>query len=255
MSAVLQSYRIQAATGIHQGDRAYQQDQVCFLIHPRVTGCVLGVVADGMGGKSGGRKASDQVMLTSRQIFDRFDPAKDDAQVIGAQIAKESHLVIKLTAISAEEEPHSTVAGFILLPDRSACVFHVGDSRVYHFRGASMVSRTKDHSYVQKLVDEGKLAEEDADDHPKSNLLIGSLGSSKEPPVSTRLIESLQIGDSLMACSDGLWHYVSVAELADALAHKMPQEACDDVMGKARSRASGRGDNLSMVMARLDLMG
>ena len=54
-------YRLTAATGIHKGDRAYQQDQVALLSHPRAPGCVLGVVADGMGGRSGGRKASDQV--------------------------------------------------------------------------------------------------------------------------------------------------------------------------------------------------
>jgi serine/threonine protein phosphatase PrpC len=58
-------YRITASTGIHKGDRDYQQDQVNLLSHPRFPGCMLGIVADGMGGRSGGRKASDQVMLIS----------------------------------------------------------------------------------------------------------------------------------------------------------------------------------------------
>ena len=71
-------YRITASTGIHKGDRDYQQDQVALLSHARVNGCILGVVADGMGGRSGGRKASDQVMLTSRQLFERFDPSIDN---------------------------------------------------------------------------------------------------------------------------------------------------------------------------------
>ena len=60
-------YRIVAATGLDPGDREYQQDQLCLLIHPRHTGCILGVVADGMGGLSGGRKAADQVVLTAQQ--------------------------------------------------------------------------------------------------------------------------------------------------------------------------------------------
>ena len=55
-------YRLVAATGMHSGDRAYQQDQVEIIAHPRVPGCALAVLADGMGGKSGGRKAADQVM-------------------------------------------------------------------------------------------------------------------------------------------------------------------------------------------------
>ena len=67
-------YRLSAATGIHRGDRAYQQDQVEILPHHRVPGCALAVLADGMGGKSGGRKAADQVILTARQLFDRYVP-------------------------------------------------------------------------------------------------------------------------------------------------------------------------------------
>lgn len=58
-------YRLTASTGIHKGDREYQQDQVALLTHGRVNGCVLAIVADGMGGRSGGRKASDQVMMTA----------------------------------------------------------------------------------------------------------------------------------------------------------------------------------------------
>ena len=58
-------FRLSATTGIHRGDRAYQQDQVQVIAHNRVPGCVLGVLADGMGGKSGGRKAADQVILSA----------------------------------------------------------------------------------------------------------------------------------------------------------------------------------------------
>ena len=71
-------------------------------------GCVLGVVADGMGGKSGGRKASDQVLLTAQQLFERYSPSRDDAAEALKQLVHEAHLMIKLTAITSEEEPHST---------------------------------------------------------------------------------------------------------------------------------------------------
>ena len=62
-------FRLTAATGTHRGDRAYQQDQVLIVAHPRGAGCMLAVVADGMGGKSGGRKAADQVILTAQQLL------------------------------------------------------------------------------------------------------------------------------------------------------------------------------------------
>ena len=139
---------------MHRGDRAYQQDQVEVIAHGRVPGCALGVVADGMGGKSGGRKAAAQVMLTARQIFERYVPSKDDPCAALRQLVMECHLMIKLTAITAEGHPHSTLAAFIVNPSLDAAIAHAGDSRVYHFRGPELLMRTIDHSYVQRLVDE-----------------------------------------------------------------------------------------------------
>ena len=109
-------YRLTASTGIHKGDREYQQDQVTILNHPRVNGCILAVVADGMGGRSGGRKASDQVMMTARQLFERYAPETDDATATLTQLVQEAHIVIRLTAVSSEQEPHSTVAAFLINP-------------------------------------------------------------------------------------------------------------------------------------------
>ena len=111
--ATSKGYRLTASTGIHKGDREYQQDQVRLISHARVPGCVMAVVADGMGGRSGGRKASDQVMMTCKQLFDRYSPDHDDTPTVLRQMVQESHLVIKLTAISSEQEPHSTIAATI----------------------------------------------------------------------------------------------------------------------------------------------
>jgi serine/threonine protein phosphatase PrpC len=246
------AYRISAATGLHRGDRAYQQDQVEILSHARVPGCVLGVVADGMGGKSGGRKAADQVLLTARQIFERFVPSEDDAAQTLRQFINEAHLMIKLTAITAEEEPHSTAAAFLLLPSRTCEVVHAGDSRVYHFRGAEMVGRTSDHSFVQRLIDEGKLTEEGAATHPQSNLLTGCLGASQDPPVTLWHIDRLAIGDALLACSDGLWHYFTPREMGAIVNALPPREAGEMLVSKARQRARGGGDNLSLALLRID---
>ena len=110
------NYRLTAATGLHNGDRQYQQDQVGILQHPRQRECVLAIVADGMGGRSGGRKAADQVLLTAKQLFERFDPVTDNPQKFLDAITKEAHLVIRLTAVSAEQEPHSTIAAFMIMP-------------------------------------------------------------------------------------------------------------------------------------------
>ena len=245
-------YRLAASTGMHRGDRAYQQDQVAILPHGRVPGCALAILADGMGGKSGGRKAADQVILTARQLFERFAPTKDDAPSLLKQIVLEAHLMIKLTAITAEEEPHSTAAGFLVGPARECDVIHAGDSRVYHFRGAEMVSRTTDHSFVQRLIDEGQITEDEANSHPQSNLLTGCLGTYQDPPLSLHHIAQLEIGDSVLACSDGLWHYFSPRELGAIVNTLPPREASEMLVAKARQRARGGGDNLALALIRVE---
>ena len=221
------------------------------MVHQRVVGCALAIVADGMGGKSGGRKAADQVVLTAQQIFERYVPQKDDGAETLRQLVMEAHLMIKLTAITAEEEPHSTVAAFLVGAALECDIVHAGDSRVYHFRGQEMVSRTIDHSYVQRLIDEGRISEEEANTHPQSNLLTGCLGTQQDPPVTLSHAE-LQIGDTLLACSDGLWHYFTPKELG-AIVHGLPpREASEMLVGKARQRARGGGDNLSLALVRVE---
>lgn len=252
MATSSNSFRLSAATGIHRGDRAYQQDQVAILPHPRVAGCVLGLVADGMGGKSGGRKAADQVMLTAQQVFDRFVPSKDSATELLRSLVEESHLMIKLTAISSEEEPHSTIAAFLISPSRECEIVHAGDSRIYHFRGGELVSRTLDHSFVQRLVNEGQLTEEEAHSHPQSNLLTGCLGTQQDPPITLARIDELKIGDTVMACSDGLWHYFTPQEMGAIVQALTPREASEMLVGKARHRAQGGGDNLSLAMVKVE---
>ena len=247
-------YKITAATGIHKGDREYQQDQVAVISHPRVNGCMLGIVSDGMGGRSGGRKASDQVMMTAKQLFERYAPEHDDAPSLLKQMVNEAHLVIKLTAISSEMEPHATLAAFLVNPDGECHWIHSGDSRIYHYRGAKMVRRTSDHSYVQTLVDKGEITDEEANAHPQSNILMGCLGIEEDPPYAVHTISKLQVGDAIMACSDGVWHYYSPNEMGQVVAQLPPRDSIEYLIDKARNRARGGGDNLSIALIKLDML-
>jgi serine/threonine protein phosphatase PrpC len=248
-------YRLSAATGIHKGDRDYQQDQVAVFTHPRHNGCMLAVVADGMGGRSGGRKASDQVMLTAKQLFERYAPETDDAAAVLSQLVQEAHIVIKLTAISSEQEPHSTIAAFIINPGGDCHWIHAGDSRIYHFHANRMVRRTLDHSYVQTLVNRGELTEEEAAVHPQSNILMGCLGTESDPPEEKHFIPQLRPGDVLLACTDGVWHYFNNDELGSVLSSLSAREASEFLIDKARERAGGGGDNLSLIIVKLEPLG
>jgi serine/threonine protein phosphatase PrpC len=224
------------------------------LSHPRAKGCLLAVLADGMGGRSGGRKASDQVMMTARQLFERYDPATDDADAILKQLLNEAHTVIKLIAISAEQEPHSTLVAFLLNPGGDCHWIHAGDSRIYHYQGKQLVKRTLDHSYVQLLVNRGEITPEQAQNHPKSNILVGCLGSENDPPITLHHIAQMRAGDVLMACSDGVWHYFTEEELGTVLEALAPREASEFLIEKARDRARGTGDNLSLVIVKFEPM-
>ena len=245
-------YKLTASTAIHKGDRDYQQDQLELLTHPRSNGCVLAVLADGMGGRSGGRKASDQVMMTAKQLFERFSPNTDDATDLLTQLVQEAHIVIKLTAISSEQEPHSTIAAFLINPRGDCHWAHAGDSRIFHFHGDQLVKRTMDHSYVQSLVDRGMITEQEAQVHPQSNILMGCLGTETDPPLTAHFIPLLRAGDTLMACSDGVWHYFDNDELGSILSALPAREASQFIIEKARERAHGGGDNLSLIIVKLE---
>ncbi|AGU49458.1 serine/threonine-protein phosphatase [Variovorax beijingensis] len=250
-----QGFRLAAATGLHKGDRPYQQDQVLMMSHPRVPGCMLGIIADGMGGRSGGRKASDQVLMTARQLFTRYHPDRDSSAAVLRQLLEDAHTVIKLTALSSEQEPHSTLAAFLMNPRGDCAWIHAGDSRIYHFQNGELVTRTRDHSYVQVLIDRGEITEAEANVHPKGNILLGCLGmTTTPPPVEPHYIPAMQPGDLLMACSDGLWHYFSPEELASVLYAEPPREAVEILVGEARRRARGTGDNISIVVLKLEAL-
>ncbi len=145
---------------------------------------------------------------------------------------QEAHIVIKLTAISSEQEPHSTVAAFMINPGGDCHWVHSGDSRIYHFHGNKFVKRTFDHSYVQALVARGEITEEEANVHPQSNILMGCLGTEADPTLDIHFIPKLRAGDVLMACSDGVWHYFTQVELGSVLATLSAREATEFLIEK-----------------------
>lgn len=249
----MSQYKIEAGTGQHIGDRQEQQDRVALFAAPRAPGYVMAVLADGMGGLSGGALASEQVIRTAKQAFDLFSPQTDDLPKMLASIAHDAHTIIKLTAISSEKKPHSTMVILVITPDNRAFWSHVGDSRLYHFRGPNCVERTIDHSYVESLVRNGKLSREDAKTHRLANVLTSALGShDREPEVTGAHHDGLKAGDSFLLCSDGLWHYFSDAELGAAIAMNTPRQASEFLITKVRERAAGTtADNCTLAIIKL----
>ncbi|MEI7612303.1 MAG: protein phosphatase 2C domain-containing protein [Betaproteobacteria bacterium] len=241
---------IDACVAQHQGDRKEQQDRVALLPHAKGGGVALAVVADGMGGHTGGVLAAQQVIHTARNNLDIFSARSESSQVMLESSFKEAHMLIKASRFINEKDPHSTAVMLLLQPGRVNWA-HCGDSRFYHFRGAQLLFRTTDHSYVEQLVTQGKISPEQALVHPNRNILVTSLGGKEEPQIAFGESTDLQAGDSFLLCSDGLWGYFSEAELGSVLAAYSAREASDILVDRARSRAQGDGDNVSVAILKL----
>ena len=242
---------IDACVAQHQGDRKEQQDRVALLAHPRQRGVVLAVVADGMGGHSGGALAAEQVVHTARNCLEHFAPSSESPLHLLEESLLEAHGMIKSSRLINEKDPHST-AVMLLLHGRQATWVHCGDSRLYHFHDGHPVTRSVDHSYVEHLIASGRITPEEAASHPNRNILITSLGGKEAPKFDFGGAGNLGDGDSFVLCSDGLWAYFDDDELGSIVATFTAREASRLLIEKARQRANGVGDNLSLVIIKLN---
>jgi PPM family protein phosphatase len=245
------SFKVNVVTAQHIGDRHEQQDRVAIITSPRNPGALLAIVADGMGGRTGGRLAADQVVQTAENLFKDMTENDSTFRDMLLHLAAEAHTVIRLTAIAAEKEPHSTLCALIIKKNYAIWA-HAGDSRLYFFRGGRLLHRTADHTYAEQLRLEGRHDEADVAAGRFKNILVSALGINKKPKVEIGEDSSLRAGDIFLLSSDGLWAYFEDDELVEILHQMPPREASEQLLSLARERAEGRGDNLSLAIIRLE---
>ena len=238
---------IDACVAQHQGDRKEQQDRVALLPHPKGGGVALAVVADGMGGHTGGILAAQQVIHTARNSLEQFSARSECPRDMLQASINEAHMLIKASRFINEKDPHSTAVMLLLQPGKVSWA-HCGDSRLYRFRGDRPSFRTTDHSYVEQLVAKGKISPEQALVHPNRNILVTSLGGGDAPRIDFGHADDVQAGDSFLLCSDGLWGYFGDAELGGVIAAYSAREASELLVSRARARAQGEGDNVSLAI-------
>jgi serine/threonine protein phosphatase PrpC len=211
---------------------------------------VLAVVADGMGGHTGGILAAQQVIHTARNNLEHFSARTESAGKMLKESIGEAHMMIKASRFMNEKDPHSTAVMLLMQPGKVSWA-HCGDSRLYRFRGDQLFFRSTDHSYVEQLVRQGKITPEQALVHPNRNILITSLGGGEPPKIDLGEAEDLQGGDSFLLCSDGLWGYFGDAELGGVISAFSAREACELLISRARARSNGEGDNISVAILKL----
>ena len=205
--------RIEYAKVSALGDRSDNQDRAAIVI---AEDAALMLVFDGMGGHSDGALAAETGLNIIQEMFmESTLPMFDPQGFIYTALARAHDEVVKLGAdLTIDSRPRATCA-ICLIQESGSYWGHVGDSRIYQMRDGEVLSRSRDHSHVEVLIQEGAITEDEALDHPMRNFVECCIGGDAAvPDMSITAKRTLSPGDVLLACSDGLWSGVSDEELA-----------------------------------------
>jgi len=210
-------------------------------------GHTLFVVADGMGGHAGGDVAS---AIATKRIMEA-DKAYHSAQ--DAEFALQAALIAANSQLAETVFEHAeltgmgtTVSALVVLHDQVA-IAHIGDSRIYLFRDGELSQITTDHTFVQRLVDSGRITEAEAMVHPRRSVLMRVLGDVESSPEIDTSILATRAGDRWLICSDGLSGVVSNTGIANALKSPLDAQAVGDRLVK-ESLDGGAPDNVTIVV-------
>jgi serine/threonine protein phosphatase PrpC len=210
-------------------------------------GHTLFLVADGMGGHAGGDVAS--AIATKRIIeADKVYASAQDAEFAlqAALIAANSQLAETVFEHAELTGMGTTVSALVVLDDQVA-IAHIGDSRIYLFRDGELSQITTDHTFVQRLVDSGRITEAEAMVHPRRSVLMRVLGDVESSPEIDTSILATRAGDRWLICSDGLSGVVSNTGIANALRSPLDAQAVAERLVK-ESLDGGAPDNVTIVV-------
>ncbi|MFF2861841.1 PP2C family protein-serine/threonine phosphatase [Streptomyces rubiginosohelvolus] len=203
-------------------------------------------IADGMGGQAAGEVASSEVISTLVPLDDDV-PGSDLLTSLGSAVQQANDQLRVMVEEDPQLEGMGTTLTALLWTGQRLGLVHVGDSRAYLLRDGVLTQITQDHTWVQRLVDEGRITEEEATTHPQRSLLMRALGSGDhvEPDLSIREVRA---GDRYLICSDGLSGVVSHQTMEETLAsYQGPQETIQELIQLALR--GGGPDNITCIVA------
>lgn len=210
----------------------------------------LYILADGMGGYSGGEIASKLATLSVKSFIEsNFDTTdytnKEEVLKLIKNAIEYANMVVYEKAKENEELTNmGTTLEVCIIYNNKAFIGHIGDSRIYRIRKGIIRKITQDHSYVQKLVKDGTITKEEAINHPKKNMLIKALGCTPfvEPDI---MVRGFLKDDIIVICSDGLTNMLSEEEIY-AIVNKDVDNASDELINNANER--GGYDNITAIV-------
>jgi serine/threonine protein phosphatase PrpC len=175
------------------------------------------LVFDGMGGHSDGARAAETGLKIVQDLFmAATQPIFDPQGFLYRALARAHDEVVQIGQdVAVDFRPRATCA-ICLVQEGGAFWAHIGDSRIYQVRDGHVLTRSRDHSHVEVLIQEGAITEEEAQDHPMRNFVECCIGGDAPvPDMSITHRMGLLPGDVLLACSDGLWSGLTDNDMAD----------------------------------------
>ena len=211
----------------------------------------LYVVADGMGGHAGGDVASAIAVQHLYALDHPYDSVEAAREELFRSILSAGEELTQAVVEHPELTGMGTTVSAMIRVKSSMVIGHIGDSRIYRLREGVLEQITGDHTFVQRLVDSGRITAEEAAVHPRRSVLMRVLGDvDADPDIDTHVIDT-QPGDKWLLCSDGLSGYVSERDIAETLLTvDDPELACHKLI--TQSLSEGAPDNVTVVIVRID---
>ncbi len=210
-------------------------------------GSNLFVVADGMGGHAGGDVASSLAVRRLESLDHAFSSTTEAEAALREALADTAAELISTVKVRPELAGMGTTVSALVMVDEYAVIAHIGDSRLYLFRDGTLTQITTDHTFVQRLVDSGRITPEEARYHPRRSVLMRVLGDMDPDPEIDTFIMPTQDGDRWLLCSDGLSGVVDDAHTDRTLALGMPPARTADALLK-QALDGGAPDNVTVVI-------
>lgn len=199
------------------GDRQDNQDRAAIVVSENAA---LMLVFDGMGGHSDGARAAETGLQIVQDLFMAArQPIFDPQGFLYMALSRAHDKVVSIGQdVAVDFRPRATCA-ICLVQEGGSFWAHIGDSRIYQVRDGAVLARSRDHSHVEVLIQEGAITEEEAQDHPMRNFVECCIGGDAPvPDMSITAKQPLQYGDVLLSCSDGLWSGLSDKDIAQIAA-------------------------------------
>jgi serine/threonine protein phosphatase PrpC len=211
---------------------------------------LLAVLCDGVGGDYGGDMASKIAIKSSTYFFTTND-SSDYSERIKYALEESNNFVINHSESSELLKTMATTIEMLYLKDNLAFWGHIGDSRIYHLRSGKIKQVTKDHSLVQKLLDEGFITHQQAAHHPNKNIIMKALGDNAfvEPDISKIKLNEYE-DNRFFICSDGISNLLSDNELEEILNFQDMEEKKNQIVNLVKLR--GAPDDYSFIYIEKD---